>query len=478
MIMDIKKKAITGVKWTAVSTIVNYGFQLLLIVVLARFLSPSDFGLMAIITVVIEFSVYFLDMGISNAIIHKQEISNVQLSTIYWLNIFTGIAVFIIVALLAPVIAAFYHEELLNHLILIVSSLFIILPFGQQYKSLFQKVLNFDILSKIEISARSAAFLISLYLAFKGAGIYALVGMVLTNNLISTVLLVVLGKKLYVPQFVFRIKEIKSFLWFGYFQLGERTLNYFAGQFDALFIGKFLGSSPLGIYSMGKGLTQRPAQIILPVVTKVAFPYMARLQNDNEPLKKAYLNTLQHLCSVNFPIYAAMAILAEPIVMLMFGPKWRDAIPIVRILAIFNIFASGYSPVGSLLLAKGRTDLGFYWNLANALITPCCIYIGSFWGLQGIAWAYVVMYFAMLIPFYNILIKNLLVIHWWEYHKALVVPLSITISACIIPLFFSLVITDLIIRTILVICSGLTVYYFLTAQYNNGFLKAVKQFSQ
>jgi O-antigen/teichoic acid export membrane protein len=474
--MDIKKKAITGVKWTTLSTVANFGSQLALVVILARFLSPSDFGLMAIITVVIEFSMYFVDVGISNAIIHKQEISEVQLSTIYFLNILTGTCVFIIVSLSASMIASFYNQPVLTHLLVVTSVVFIINPIGQVHKSLLQKTFNFKTLTNIELVSRLFAFLVSVVLAFRNAGVYALVGMVVTNSIVSTLLLSMSGRKLFKPQFVFRINEIKSLLKFGYFQMGERSLNYFAGQFDTILIGKILGSSPLGIYSMGKSLTQRPGQIILPIVTKVTFPYMARLQDDNESLKNAYLTTIKYLSSINFPIYLGMMILAKPIVLLMFGERWNDAIIIVKILAMFNIITSVFSPVGTLLLAKGRTDLGFYWNVGNALITPVCIYIGSSWGIGGVAWSYLILYIIITVPFYRILIKNLLDITWWEYHRVILLPFAISVIASIIPFYLSIIIDNLIIQSVLVILSGSIFYALLTLKYNNSFFQALKQF--
>jgi O-antigen/teichoic acid export membrane protein len=300
--------------------------------------------------------------------------------------------------------------------------------------------------------------------------------MVLANTIVSTLLLTAVGLRKHRPRWVFRIGEIKDFLRFGYFQLGERTINYFVGQFDTLLIGRFLGAGPLGIYSMAKGVTQRPAQIISPVVTKVTFPYMAQLQNDNTELKKAYLNTLNYLSSVNFPIYAAIAILAEPLVLILFGNKWESAIPLVRILALFNMVASAYSPVGSLLLAKGRTDLGFYWNLGYAVVAPFVIYAGSFWGATGIATAILLYYVAMSLPFYWILIKRLLVITAWEYHVAIALPLALTLAGCIMPLLAFLVWGGGVVPLSIGTAAGGVMYIAASFRFNPSFPNALKSF--
>jgi O-antigen/teichoic acid export membrane protein len=137
--MGLKQQAISGVKWTTLSSVINTGIQLVQLAILTRLLKATDFGLMALVMVVIGFSQMFIDMGISNAIIYKQKVTDNQLNSLYWLNIFAGIIIFVIVFFLSPFVSQFYHEPELKNLILLVGITFLIQPFGQQFMILLQK---------------------------------------------------------------------------------------------------------------------------------------------------------------------------------------------------------------------------------------------------------------------------------------------------------------------------------------------------
>lgn len=317
--MSLKLKAITSVKWTTFSTAVTTIIQLAQIAVLARFLKPNDFGIMALAMVVIGFSDAFMDAGISNAIIHKQEISPEQLSSLYWLNVFSGIAVFLAAGLLSPLIASFYKEPELTPIIWWVSLTFVIQSFGRQFMILFQKELMFDIIARVEIISKFAGFLAAVVLAFQGFRVYALIFALLAATFFQAALFFLAGIKYHRPSFHFKKSDLRGFLRFGIFQMGEKTVNYFNTQLDVILIGKLLGAEALGIYYIAKQIIMRPAQIINPIITRVTFPLLARVQDDMTLLKNAYLKTINYLSSVNFPVHIFIAILAGPIVLILLG---------------------------------------------------------------------------------------------------------------------------------------------------------------
>ncbi len=474
--MELKQKAISGVKWVTISTVVNNLLQLAFISILARLLSPTDFGLMALANVVIEFSSYFIDAGFSNIIIHKQDINRVQLSSIYWLSILTGIVIYFIIFFLSPSLSVFYNNSELEPLLKLVAITFLIIPFGQQHKSLFQKELKFDTIAIIEVVSRAVSFIIGVIAALKGLGVYALALMVLSNSLVSTIILIVKGLRNFKPAFIFSHNEIKKFYSFGFYQLGERTINYFANQFDTIIIGKLFGAGPLGVYTIAKNLVMKPAQIINPIVTKVAFPTMAKVQGDNESLKKIYLNTIRSLCSVNFPIHLGIAILAEPLTIILLGHKWYGAIILVKVLALFGMIRSTYNPVGSLILARGRADLGFFWNVFSSIIFSGIILIGSYGGLLGISFAQLVAMIVLSYPFYLMVIKKMIHAEYWEYHKTIIIPFLISLLASIIPFIFEHLIKNYVLEIIIVSLSGLIIYYLLTIRFNKVFISTIKSF--
>ncbi|MEJ2499295.1 MAG: MOP flippase family protein [Sulfurovaceae bacterium] len=420
--MSLKQQAIGGVKWTTVSTIVTTLLQLLQLAILARFLDPSAFGLMALVMVVIGFSQAFLDMGISNAIIHKQHITHEQLSTLYWVNIFAGFGLFLIISALAPLVSIFYGEPELTTLIIIVALTFLIQPFGQQFMVLWQKEMRFAEIARIDIVNKAVSLVVSVVLAYMGYGVYALVYGTLAGIISQTIQFMILGLKEHKPSFVFNIGEIKEFLGFGAYQMGEKTINYFNSQIDVLLVGKLLGTEALGIYSVAKQLIMRPAQIVNPIITKVTFPMMAKIQDDTEKLKNVYLKTINYLSSINFPIYVALIVFAPELVLLMFGEKWLAAVPIVQILSVYGAIRSTGNPIGSLLLAKGKANWGFWWNFGLFFYVPIGIYISSQWGLIGIAWGLVVIMMSLIVPNWYFLVQKLCYANFMEYHKQILIP--------------------------------------------------------
>lgn len=469
--MNLKQKAITGIKWTTISTVIVTLLQLVQLAILARFLDPSAFGLMALVMVAIGFSQVFLDMGISNAIIYKQEITHKQLSTLYWVNVLAGISLFGIISLIAPFVAAFYKEPELTKLIIIVGLTFIIQPFGQQFMVIWKKELRFKEIAKIDIVNKFISLIVSAWLAIKGYGVYALVYGVLAGVVSQTILFMYIGMKEHKPSFVFVIGDVKEFLRFGAYQMGERTLNYFNLQIDVILIGKLFGVEALGIYSLAKQLIMRPAKIINPIITKVTFPIMAKMQDDIPKLKNIYLKTINYLSSINFPFYAFLFIFAHDIVLLMFGEKWLEAVVIVQILSIWGALRSTGNPVGSLLLARGKANWGFWWNFGLFFYVPVGLYIGSHWGLIGVSWAWIIISLGGMIPNWYFLVRPLCGAKFIEYHKEIIVPAIIAFISGVIVYISILYVKSIIVKFTLSIFIGVILLILMNILMNKKFLK-------
>jgi O-antigen/teichoic acid export membrane protein len=468
--LSLKAQAISGVKWTTLSTVVTTILQLLQLAILARFLDPSAFGLMALVMVVIGFSQAFLDMGISNAIIHKQEISRDQLSTLYWVNVLAGFILFCIISISAPFVASLYEQPELTELIAIVALTFIIQPFGQQFMVLWQKEMRFSEIAKIDIVNKSISLIVSVYFAYKGYGVYALVYGTLAGIVSQTVQFMYKGLKEYRPSFVFKLGEIKEFLSFGAYQMGEKMINFFNKEVDTLLIGKLLGVETLGIYIIAKQLIMRPAQIINPIITKVTFPTMAKVQDDTERLKNIYLKTMNYLSSVNFPIYAFLFIMAPDLVPLIFGEKWNESIIVVQILSIFGAIRSTGNPIGSLLLAKGKANWGFYWNLGLFFYIPLGIYIGSFWSLEGISYSLIILQLSLIVPNWYFLVKPLCKAKFIEYHRQIIIPILISVFTSFILLNLSYFFNNLFYKIIVISGLGMVLIFLLNYKFNKDFL--------
>ena len=401
--------AASGVKWTSTSSITIAVLQFVQLFVLARLLSPDEFGLMAMVGVTLGFAAAYADMGVSAAIIHRQDATQEQLSSLYWLNLLGSFYVYLLVITISPVIVAFYGEPRLNGMIPWVALSFIINPFGTQFQLLLQKNLHFRHLALIEISSALVGAGVAIGSALQGQGVFSLIWGTLSNNITSTLLLLTVGLREWRPQLHFHRADLKGFLSFGFYQMGERSVNYLNSTLDQLLIGSLLGAQALGYYRLAWNLAIQPVGRINPIVTRVVFPLFSRIQNEIQQLRKGYLLVLNMLSMVNAPLLLGLAAISPMLIPFVLGEQWKPAVPLVQVLAFVTLMRSMGNPVGSLLLAKGRADLGFKWNCIEMVTQLPGVYLGAYFGgALGVAISLVILQVLYTVLLYPMMIKLLI----------------------------------------------------------------------
>ena len=387
--MSLRRKAALGVKWTGAGTAITTGLRVLQFVVLARLLTPSDFGLMAMITVVIGFAQAFADMGISNAIIHRQDNTRSQLSSLYWLNLLAGLSVFALVMAFSPLVVKFYGEPRLASLIPWAALVFLVIPLGQQFQALLQKELQFDRLAKVEMASTGIGTVIAISSAIFGQGVFSLIWGQLAEGSTKALCLLRSSWAVWRPGLHLRWNDAKAYVAFGLYQMGERCLNYISANADYLIIGRFLGPETLGIYLLAYQLVTMPLARINPILTRVAFPIFAKKQADNTALRRGYLEMMKLLAHIVFPLLIGLATVAPVFVPVIFGVVWGPTIPLIQILALLGIIKTLINPIGSILLAKGRPDIAFKWNASGAVINTLVFWFFVRYGVRAVAWSWV-----------------------------------------------------------------------------------------
>jgi O-antigen/teichoic acid export membrane protein len=369
--------------------------------ILSRLLTPSDFGLMGITNVIIGFIQAFSDVGLSNAIIQKPNPSPQQISSLYWMSIFSGILVFGLISATAPWVALFYGEPQLTSLLFWTSTIFLVIPAGQQYQLLLQKNLSFKRMGITEMAGTAAGTLTSIFTAYSGQGVFSLVWGQLANATFRTLLFVFFNGLNWRPRFYFEMKMVRELARFGTFQMGERFLNYFTSKIDQLVIGKLLGTQALGYYTMAANLVFQPVAQINRIISRVAFPVFAQIQDDLPRLQSGYLKVLRSLNSIQAPAMVGLAAVAPQLIPTLLGPKWLPCVPLVIVFAGVAWHQSLGHPLGSLLLARGRVDLSFKINLSLLCLTPGGVYLGALWGGSlGVAVALLCIQLLYWIPHY------------------------------------------------------------------------------
>jgi O-antigen/teichoic acid export membrane protein len=430
--MNLKNKTLKSVKWTTAASLVNSILQLIQLAILARYLDVEAFGLIAIIMIVIGFANMFNDFGVSSAIIHHQNISKDDLSSLYWFNILIGLLLFGIVFLVSPFVASFYNNDSLNQFIVLTSSVIFIQAFGKQFFTLLEKELHFNTIAKIEIFANIIGFFSAVFFALNNYQIYALIYPLIIVVVLKTIIVIYIGTKFHKPNLCFNYLSIKKYIKFGMYQMGGNVINYFNTQLDVIIIGKIFGTETLGFYSVAKQLVMRPIQIINPIVTRVLFPSLSKIQDDIPKVGQVYKRIVFLLSSVNFPIYIAFIVSAPYLIEIFLGNSWIEMIYIFQILSLYAMIRSVGNPVGSLILARGKPEYGLYMNLVIFLFTPVFIFFGTLYGIEGVSWSLVVFMVVLFYLGWYFLIYKLTNISFKDYLCNLNKPLYLSIISGII----------------------------------------------
>ena len=381
--MGLLKTTAKGMAWTTLSIAVRSVVSLLQVSILTRFLDKSEFGLIAIATLFIGFTQIFLDLGISSGILHKQNITAKQYSSLFWLNIFTGLLLTIILIALSPIIARAYNDSSLVKILSLLSLTVLFASIGSQHKTVQQKEMRFKFIALIEIISSILTMGLAVFLAIYGYGVYSLVYSTLFNAIISNLMFLIIGlcndNNI---RFYFKLHETFPFLKIGVFSIGSQVLDYLSREIDIIFISAAFGKDVLGVYSLCKKLVLALYSTINPIITKVLTHLLAKIQEDKSKVKNVFYNLVETLSLTNFPIYFLVSIFSTGILYYLYGEQYIEGASILSILSIYYGYLSKGNPIGSLQIALGRTDSGFYWTIFRIILSTVAVYIGSLFNIE------------------------------------------------------------------------------------------------
>lgn len=396
--MGLKNKVLTGVKWVALANIFRQVLSLVSVVILAKLLSPDDFGIYAILVVFIGFLGIFSDMGTSSALIHIEKPSKSLLSSVFYFNLFIGFILSLFLILFSAQIAAFFENTQLIDMLRIISLNFIIVSFGVVQKALLRKNMDFKQLSMIESFSILIGTIVGISTALYGMGVYSLIAQTMSASFIGTVMIWFYAS--WSPNWHFSFKEIKKIWKFTANLSVFSVIDYFAKESDNFLIGKYLSTSALGVYSLAYKIMLYPLQNISRTLMNVLFPAFSTLQNDNKKFKKAYLRVIFFISLISFPLMLGLMTTANVLVDVLFGDKWQGLALLLIILAPSGMMRSIFTTVGSILMAKGHTDIQLKLGTVNAILTVTGFIIGLAWGVNGVAFSYLVVNLVMLYPIF------------------------------------------------------------------------------
>ena len=392
---NFRHKTVSGIAWNIVSQVGQQTLTFTIGVILAHLLSPSEFGLITMITVITGFAGIFAELGFSAALVQKRNIGKEHLSTVFWLNSGAGLLLMLIFMAGSPLIAGFYNEPQLVLITVVISTNFLINSFGIVQKTLMTKSLDFRTLSIVEIVTVGISGIIAIIMAYNGFGVWSLAVQAVVISLTKVVSLWKLSK--WRPRFEFHWWAIKNLIGFSSSFAGTKALNYWARNVDNLLVGRFVGMDALGAYSRAYSVMMFPLTSISRVISNVMFPSFSLIQEDKQRVKELYLKITRTIALITFPLIFGLFVTVKPFVMVVFGQKWIAMIPILQILCLLGIPQSIGTLNGNIYLSQGRADLQFKVSLFLKASVILGIVIGLHWGVIGVAIGYTI---ASIINFY------------------------------------------------------------------------------
>jgi PST family polysaccharide transporter len=398
---SLKRQVISGVRWVALANVAAQILQFVITLVLARLLTPDEFGLVAMIAVFIGFAQLFSELGFGLALVQRKTIEERHLSSIFWLNIATGMALTGILALSSPLIAGFYSEPMLIPLTTVIALNFTIGALNDVQTAILQREMQFRRMVLIQTLSIGAAGVVAIILAAAGWGVWALAAQMLAQTVVEVV--VMWFTTSWKPKFLFDMSAIRELMRFSLNLVGSNVFAYWIRNADNLLIGRFVDSSSLGLYAKAYSLMLLPVTQVTRVLSSVMFPALSRIQDEPARIKAIILRAHRVVGFLTIPMMAGLLVVAEPFVRTLFNEKWAGMVPILQVLCLVALTQPVTSTTGWIYQSQGRTDLQLRWSVISGIVTIISFLIGIRWGVMGVAWAYairtyVVWYPAMAIP--------------------------------------------------------------------------------
>lgn len=375
---------------------VRFVLQTATMIVLARMLSPNDFGLQGMVAVVTGFLALFGDAGLGMATVQRFELTHEQASTLFWINVTVGAMLAMLCAALAPLLVWFYQEPRLYWITVISSAAFLFNGLAVQHGALLQRAMRFVTLAKISVLTLAVSSATGVVMTLLGCRYWSLVGMVLATSIVGAA--AVWFAVPWIPGPPRRRSGIRSILHFGGLATCNAFVVFLVWNAEKLLLGRFCGADALGLYGRAYQLVTLPVQQLNGAITSVAFPTLSRIQFDAERLASSFLRGYSLLISLTIPISVISALFAEEIVRVVLGPAWMEAAPIFRLLAPVALVFAVANPLSWLVTSTGRAGRALSISMAATPLVIVGIVLGLARGPQGVALGYSTALTVLLIP--------------------------------------------------------------------------------
>lgn len=393
---DLKGKSLRSAFNSIAGESISFFLRIGSTAVLARMLMPEQFGLIGMVVALTGLFNVFKDLGLSDATIQRKDITQEEVSTLFWINVGVGTIFMMIVAGVSPLIAWFYGDDRLTGISLILSLCFFLSGLTVQPQALLYRQMRFGRLALIQVLSIIFSSFIGIYLAWEGFEYWALVW-----KEVGMIFFIAVGTWFMCRWRPNRPKcciKIGSMLGFGRDITGFNIVNYFSNNMDNVLIGWFCGAGPLGLYTKAYQLMVVPMNQIRFPLTRVGMSALSTLQQDPDRYRQYYSKLISILSFVYMPLVVYLGFYSENFILLILGPHWNNAASIFQVLAITAFIKPVVSTCDVVLITCGETKRYFLWGVVNTMFLVPAFFIGIHWGPIGIAVAYAVASYTILGP--------------------------------------------------------------------------------
>ena len=383
--MSLRKKAFSGLFWTTINLFGGNVIRFIITTVLARILLPKDFGLIAMLAIVMAIASVIINGGLTQSLIRSEKKLNINdYSTVFIFNVTVGILIFILIYFLAPLISDFYEQYELTSILRVYSIIFILDAFSAVQLALLTKKLDFKSITYFKIPSLVISGSVGIFLAYKDFGVWSLVWSAISQS--ACLSLLVWFRSQWKPVFKFDVNKFKSHFDYGGKIMVTGLIDTIFTNSYALIIGKFFDPSQVGYYSRAEATQKLPLKSISSIVNKVTFPLFSTIQNDSNRLKEVYKKVLSMVIYVVAPTFIILAVLAEPLFVFLITDKWLQAVPYFQILCINGILFPIHYYNLEILSVKGRSDLVLNLEAIKKIALVLIIIISINYGVYGLIW--------------------------------------------------------------------------------------------
>lgn len=424
---SIKKQLISGVFYTSISKYVGILVTLVVSGVLARLISPADFGAVTVATVIIAFFAIFSDLGIGPAIIQKKELTKDDLDSIFSLTIYSGFIVSSAFFGLSWLVSSLYKSEILKIVCQLLSLNLMFAAADIVPNALIFKAKRFKFVAMRSLSVQLLCGVVAVVAALLGAGIFAL----LINPIVSSIVLFIINYRQNPLRLHLHIQKesVKKVFSFSVYQLSFNVINYFSRNLDKLLMGRAMSMTDLGYYDKSYRLMMLPLQNISYVLVPVMHPIFSDLQNDLQALSKEYLKVVKLLSYIGFPLAALLFFIGRELIVLIFGAGWMPSVPVFQILSLTVGVQIILSTSGSIFQAANATKQLFLCGVFSSVLNVLAICVGVFvFGtLNAVAYGICISFAINFIQCYYEMYYHTFKVSWLPFWKQLISPIIISV---------------------------------------------------